>query len=84
MAGADADLVIWNPEPESIISAVNHHQNCDTNIYEGITVKGMAEYVIINGRVVIEKGQMTGAAEPGKYLYRTISGLGQGVSQNHK
>ena len=72
MPGADADLVIWNPEPESIISAVNHHQNCDTNIYEGNRVKGMAEYVIINGRVVIEKGQMTGAAEPGKYLYRTI------------
>lgn len=72
MTGADADLVIWNPEPESMISAVNHHQNCDTNIYEVMTVKGMTEYVIINGRVVIEKGQTAGAAEPGKYLYRTI------------
>ncbi len=72
MAGADADLVIWNPEPVGIISAVNHHQNCDTNIYEGITVKGMAEYVIINGRVAIENGKMAGAPENGNYLFRPI------------
>jgi dihydropyrimidinase len=74
MAGADADLVIWNPEPETVISAANHHQNCDTNIYEGMRVKGMAEYVIRNGRVVIENGKMIRDIENGNYLYRTICG----------
>ena len=40
--GSDADLVIWNPKPESIISAERHHMNCDINIYEGMTVRGQS------------------------------------------
>jgi dihydropyrimidinase len=74
MAGADADLVIWNPEPENIISVKTHNQNCDTNIYDGITVKGNPDYVIARGRVVVEHGKMTGDIENGRYLFRTICG----------
>lgn len=74
MAGADADLVIWNPEPENIISVRDHHQNCDTNIYEGIRVRGNADWVIAGGRLVIENGKMAGAPENGKYLFRKICG----------
>ncbi|MCI0523336.1 MAG: dihydropyrimidinase [Bacteroidales bacterium] len=74
MTGSDADLVIWNPEPENIISVKTHRQNCDTNIYEGITVNGNADYVIARGKVIIENGDMVGAPENGKYLFRTICG----------
>jgi dihydropyrimidinase len=44
--GMDADLVIWDENKESFISAKTHHQQCDTNIYEGIKVKGMAAKVL--------------------------------------
>jgi len=57
-AGADADLIIWNPEIENTISKKTHHQNCDNNIYEGFKTKGEAEYVISNGEVVVKKGQI--------------------------
>ncbi len=48
--GKDADLLIWNPNKASVISVQTHHQHCDTNIYEGLKVKGMPERVIQNGK----------------------------------
>ena len=72
VTGSDADLVIWNPATENVISATTHHQNCDINIYEGMKVKGYANYVIRRGEVIIEKGQMTGSVKPGEFLFRTF------------
>jgi dihydropyrimidinase len=68
--GSDADLVIWNPDPENTISAKTHHQNCDINIFEGIKVKGVAEYVISSGMVVIEKGELINPDIRGQFLRR--------------
>ena len=51
--GADADIVVWNPEKASIISHRTHHQHCDSNIYEGMQTKGAADYVVLDGRVVV-------------------------------
>lgn len=65
--GADADLVIWNPGAESIISAASHHQNCDINIYEGMAVKGCADYLIKGREIVVRKGKII-AKNPGKFL----------------
>jgi dihydropyrimidinase len=53
--GSDADLVIWNPKHKSVISAKNHHQNSDLNIYEGFDIHGKAEYVFVNGQNLITK-----------------------------
>ncbi len=55
--GSDADIVIWNPSKTQKISVENHHQNCDLNIYEGLSTIGSPEYVILNGEIVIEKGK---------------------------
>jgi dihydropyrimidinase len=71
--GSDADLVVWNPNHEKTILAGTHHQNCDINIYEGMPVKGSAEYVIKGGTVIIENREMTMPEINGKYLFRTIS-----------
>jgi dihydropyrimidinase len=70
-AGSDADIVIWNPDSEKTISAATHHQNCDINIYEGLRVKGKADYVIAGGNVIIENGQLLHPERTGKYLFRT-------------
>jgi dihydropyrimidinase len=68
--GSDADIVIWNPNSENVISAKTHHQNCDSNIFEGIKTKGFAEFVIKNGNVVIENGKLITPSEQGKFLKR--------------
>ncbi|HAN00004.1 MAG TPA: dihydropyrimidinase [Marinilabiliales bacterium] len=54
--GYDADIVLWNPNHESTILAADHWQNCDTNIYEGMKVKGSAEKVWIRGNLVFDQG----------------------------
>jgi len=69
--GSDADIVIWNPAYEKTISAATHHQNCDINIYEGLRVKGNADYVIAGGNAIIENGQLSDRHHTGKYLFRT-------------
>jgi dihydropyrimidinase len=70
--GSDADLVIWNPKHDSVISANTHHMHSDINIYEGMTVRGSPEYVIKGGDVVIENGILVSGARPGNYLFRNI------------
>ena len=39
--GADADLVLWDPQGTRTISAQTHHQRVDFNIFEGRTVRGV-------------------------------------------
>jgi dihydropyrimidinase len=52
--GADADIVIWDPDCEREISAKSHHQNCDLNIYEGLKIKGQVKHLIVKGKNIIE------------------------------
>lgn len=70
--GADADIIIWNPEPESIITARTHHQRCDINIYEGTKVRGNADYVIRGGEIIIENGRVTRLDKSGNFLRRPV------------
>lgn len=65
--GSDADLVIWNPRHESKISSATHQQHCDINIYEGMEIKGCAEYVIKGGEIVVREGKII-AQNQGSYL----------------
>ncbi len=68
--GSDADLVIWNPEKEQVISVDTHHMHCDTDIYEGFKTTGAPEYVIADGKIAVEKGAWTGHLIKGRFLKR--------------
>ncbi len=70
--GSDADLVIWNPEKEQVISAQTHHMHCDTNIFEGFNTKGVPEYVIKGGKIAIERNSWKGNNLKGRFLRRKI------------
>jgi dihydropyrimidinase len=37
-AGADADVVIWDPNYKHTISSRTHHHKVDFNIFEGLDV----------------------------------------------
>jgi dihydropyrimidinase len=68
--GADADLVVWDPEGSRTISAKTHHQNIDFNIFEGMTVKGINTHTISQGRVVWADGQLDMERGSGRYIDR--------------
>jgi dihydropyrimidinase len=69
--GSDADIVIIDPDEETVISARTHHMNVDYNLYEGMRVKGAPQVVIANGQVVVENGEYTGATGSGRFLKRS-------------
>lgn len=70
MPGADADIVIWDPEATRTISAKTHHQNIDFNIYEGMEVTGNAATTLSRGLVVWEDGELKTVRGRGKYINR--------------
>jgi dihydropyrimidinase len=68
--GADADLVVWDPKASKTISAKTHHQKVDFNIFEGMTVTGLATTTISRGKVVYEKGELKVEKGAGRYIDR--------------
>ncbi len=68
--GADADLVIWNPDTENTISAKTCHHRCDTSIFEGFRTKGAPTWVIANGKVQWDEGNLKVEKGAGRYIPR--------------
>ncbi|XP_050733572.1 dihydropyrimidinase-like isoform X4 [Eriocheir sinensis] len=66
--GSDADIVVWNPHATRTISAKTHYQAVDFNIFEGMEVHGIADYVICHGRVVVEEGNVRAVSGMGKFV----------------
>ena len=74
--GSDADLVIFDPNKEEIISAATHHMRVDYSMFEGIKVKGVPRQVLVGGRLIIDNGKFTGKPGQARFLKRnTYSGL---------
>lgn len=69
--GADADILLWDPRAEDIISAKTHLHNCDTSIYEGFRTRGKPHMVMINGKIAYEQGVVKFEKGSGHYLKRT-------------
>lgn len=70
MAGADADLVIIDPDKEVALSAETLHTNIDYTLYEGFVLKGYPVMTISKGKVICSDGQFHGAPGAGKFVPR--------------
>jgi dihydropyrimidinase len=68
--GADADLIVWDPEGQRTISAETHHQNIDFSIYEGMTVTGIPSVTVSQGKVVWKDGELRTVRGAGRYIDR--------------
>jgi len=71
--GSDADIVIFDPSLQETISAKTHHMRVDYNAYEGRTVCGVTETVLVRGNVVVEGRIFKGRAGNGRFLKRSTS-----------
>lgn len=68
--GADADVVVWDPEASHTISAKTHHQNVDFNVFEGRTVRGLPSHTLSQGKVVWKDGELLAEKGAGRYIDR--------------
>ena len=70
--GADADIVIFNPDTEHILGASSHHMALDHSVWEGIKVQGQSESVLSRGSFVIQDRHFVGRAGHGEFLKRSL------------
>jgi dihydropyrimidinase len=68
--GADADLVIFDPEHRGTISAATQLMNVDYSAFEGWPIQGRVETVTVRGRVQVRDGVFVGAGGDGQILRR--------------
>ena len=68
--GADADVVVWDPEATHTLSAKTSHQNTDYNLYEGMKVTGVPSVVLLRGNVIVEGNDWKGTAGSGQFQHR--------------
>jgi dihydropyrimidinase len=72
-AGADADIVVYDPAATQTLSAATHHMNVDYSAYEGWELTGKVDTVLSRGTVVVADGQFHGREGHGKFLNRELS-----------
>ncbi len=76
LPGADADLVVYDPQRVHTLSVAAHHMAVDYSAYEGTEVTGAVETVISRGEVVIEHGAFKGRDGHGRFVPRApFSGM---------
>jgi dihydropyrimidinase len=62
--GADADLVVYDPEYRGTISVATQHTNNDYNGFDGFYIEGRPTHVTVRGKVQVRNGVFVG--EPGR------------------
>jgi dihydropyrimidinase len=73
VVGADADLVIYDPNRKHTISAKTHHMDVDYSCYEGRTVQGGSDVVLSRGSVIVRDGEFTGRKGAGRFIMRSTA-----------
>ena len=68
--GADADIVVWDPDRELTLSWENMQTNCDWSPFEGYKLRGYPAYTFSRGALVAENGKYVGSDGHGKFVRR--------------
>ena len=68
--GADADIIVWDPEATKTIAAGSQQSAIDYNVFEGIEVKGLPKYVLTRGMVAVDNGKLQAKPGHGEFVGR--------------
>ncbi len=72
--GADADIVVFDPEKRKTITAAGQTSKTDYNLYEGTEVVGDVETVLLRGEVIVDGGELVGSPGYGEFVPRARFG----------
>lgn len=70
LVGADADILVLDPEKEKTITAETQASSIDYNVFEGKHVKGLPRYVLTRGMVAVMDGDLQEQSGHGKFVAR--------------
>lgn len=70
LIGADADIVVWNPEKKVKYGVAHSHHRTDYNLYEGWELTGYPEKVFLRGRLIVDGDEWKGNRGGGRFLKR--------------
>jgi dihydropyrimidinase len=68
--GSDGDMVLFDPDKETTLSAKGLHMKVDYNPYEGRKVRGAPAMVLSRGEVIVDHGQFKGRKGRGQFVKR--------------
>lgn len=68
--GADADLVVWDPEGTKTLSVKTQFSKGDFNVFEGRTVRGVPTHTVSGGGLAFARGDLRAVRGAGRYLRR--------------
>ena len=71
--GADADIVVWDPDLEVTATQSNRHGNVDYTPYEGMTFIGGPAAVYVRGELAYRDGEVLAEPGSGRYVHRTFA-----------
>jgi dihydropyrimidinase len=71
--GADADLVVFDPNYRGTISAKTQSMNVDYSAFEGWKLEGRASVVTVRGQIAAQNGKFCGTLGRGQFLQRQPS-----------
>jgi len=71
--GADADIVLLDPEARWVMGQDTLHMATDWSAYEGIEVTGKIRKVFSRGELLIDGEECLGTPGRGKYLHRRLN-----------
>jgi len=70
--GADADIVIFDPNKKWTMSQVTLHQATDWSAYEDVEITGKIEKVFSRGELIIDGEKCLAEKGRGRYLHRKL------------
>ena len=75
--GADADVVVWDPNKAKRLDKANLHMRVDYSPFEGHTVPGSPTHVLSRGELVVKDDQWVAKQRQGRgqFIRRATFGL---------
>lgn len=71
--GADADMVLFDPDEEWTISATNLHSGAGYSLHEGYRAKGRVKTTLLRGEPILENGEFVGQKGQGRFIKRSLA-----------
>jgi dihydropyrimidinase len=68
--GFDADIVVFDPYQEVVLSVDSLHEDVDWSPYSGLVVSGWPQVTISRGDIIVKDGQFFGRAGRGRFVVR--------------